>query len=74
MFGRLMRFVEETAKAHAARLEKQAIRMADAAGITLAALLRGHSVNLYSRPERVGSPDFGAVSSVPPRWHPGVRS
>jgi len=30
-----------------------AIRMADAAGITLAALLRGRSVNLYSHPERV---------------------
>jgi len=30
-----------------------AVRMADAAGITLAALLRGRSVNLYSRPERV---------------------
>jgi FdhD protein len=30
-----------------------AIRMADAAGITLAALLRGRSVNLYSHPERI---------------------
>jgi FdhD protein len=34
-----------------------AVRMADAAGITLAALLRGHSVNLYSHPERVRSPE-----------------
>jgi FdhD protein len=32
-----------------------AIRMAEAAGITLAALLRGHSVNVYSHPERVHS-------------------
>jgi FdhD protein len=31
-----------------------AVRMADAAGITLAALLRGRSVNVYSHPERVG--------------------
>ena len=31
-----------------------AVRMADAAGITLAALLRGHSVNVYSHPERLG--------------------
>jgi len=30
-----------------------AVRMADAAGVTLAALLRGHSVNVYSHPERV---------------------
>jgi FdhD protein len=30
-----------------------AVRMADAAGITLAALLRGHSVNLYSHADRV---------------------
>jgi len=30
-----------------------AVRMAEAAGITLAALLRGRSVNVYSRPERV---------------------
>jgi formate dehydrogenase accessory protein FdhD len=30
-----------------------AVRMADAAGITLAALLRGHSVNVYSHPERL---------------------
>lgn len=30
-----------------------AIRMAEAAGITLAALLRGRSVNVYSRPDRV---------------------
>jgi FdhD protein len=35
-----------------------AVRMAEAAGITLAALLRGHSVNLYSHPERVRSPDL----------------
>jgi len=28
-------------------------RVADAAGITLAALLRGHSVNVYSHPERL---------------------
>jgi FdhD protein len=34
-----------------------AVRMADAAGITLAALLRGHSVNLYSHPEQIRSPD-----------------
>ncbi|MDB5094111.1 MAG: formate dehydrogenase [Candidatus Eremiobacteraeota bacterium] len=33
-----------------------AVRMADAAGITLAALLRGHSVNLYSHPELVEGP------------------
>jgi FdhD protein len=31
-----------------------AVRMADAAGITLAALLRGRSVNVYSHPERLG--------------------
>jgi formate dehydrogenase accessory protein FdhD len=30
-----------------------AVRMADAAGITLAALLRGHNVNVYSHPERL---------------------
>ena len=30
-----------------------AVRMAEAAGITLAALLRGHSVNVYSHPERL---------------------
>ncbi|HEX3468429.1 MAG TPA: formate dehydrogenase accessory sulfurtransferase FdhD [Candidatus Elarobacter sp.] len=30
-----------------------AVRMAEAAGITLAALLRGRSVNVYSRPERL---------------------
>jgi FdhD protein len=30
-----------------------AVRMADAAGITLAALLRGRSVNVYSHPERL---------------------
>ena len=30
-----------------------AIRMADAAGITLAALLRGHTVNVYSHPDRL---------------------
>ena len=30
-----------------------AIRMAEAAGITLAALLRGHSVNVYSHPDRI---------------------
>jgi FdhD protein len=30
-----------------------AIRMADSAGITLAALLRGHSVNVYSHAERL---------------------
>jgi FdhD protein len=30
-----------------------AIRMADAAGITLAALLRGRSVNVYSHPDRL---------------------
>jgi len=32
-----------------------AVRMAEAAGITLAALLRGHSVNIYSHPERLHS-------------------
>ncbi len=32
-----------------------AVRMAEAAGITLAALLRGHSVNVYSHPERLRS-------------------
>ncbi len=31
-----------------------AVRMADAAGITLAALLRGRSVNVYSHAERLG--------------------
>jgi formate dehydrogenase accessory protein FdhD len=31
-----------------------AVRMAEAAGITLAALLRGHSVNVYSHGERIG--------------------
>jgi FdhD protein len=30
-----------------------ALRMAEAAGITLAALLRGHNVNVYSHPERL---------------------
>jgi len=30
-----------------------AVRMAEAAGITLAALLRGHSVNVYSHPDRL---------------------
>ena len=31
-----------------------AVRVADAAGITLAALLRGSSVNVYSHPARLG--------------------
>jgi FdhD protein len=33
-----------------------AVRMADAAGVTLAALLRGNSVNIYSHPDRITEP------------------
>jgi FdhD protein len=47
-----------------------AIRMADAAGMTLVGLLRGHSANIYSHPEGIQTEDAVTGLDSPPEYFP----